>query len=117
MIRRPPRSTRTDTLFPYTTLFRSSRRRLIRAEARRRGGVSCAVPWPAPAANHFPAASGFTVSLTRDGSKSTPSLSASPRLCANQFFFAPSHDSLFVLFTVLQPLIHAMIPKIGRAHV
>src|SRR3546814_2469116 len=25
MIRRPPRSTRTDTLFPYTTLFRSER--------------------------------------------------------------------------------------------
>src|SRR3546814_18215002 len=28
MIRRPPRSTRTDTLFPYTTLFRSLSRRL-----------------------------------------------------------------------------------------
>src|SRR3546814_3342322 len=27
MIRRPPRSTRTDTLFPYTTLFRSNRHR------------------------------------------------------------------------------------------
>src|SRR3546814_14050717 len=27
MIRRPPRSTRTDTLFPYTTLFRSTWRR------------------------------------------------------------------------------------------
>src|SRR3546814_1196065 len=27
MIRRPPRSTRTDTLFPYTTLFRSVWRR------------------------------------------------------------------------------------------
>src|SRR3546814_16907493 len=27
MIRRPPRSTRTDTLFPYTTLFRSTRGR------------------------------------------------------------------------------------------
>src|SRR3546814_8497463 len=26
MIRRPPRSTRTDTLFPYTTLFRAPRR-------------------------------------------------------------------------------------------
>src|SRR3546814_15651094 len=26
MIRRPPRSTRTDTLFPYTTLFRSEGR-------------------------------------------------------------------------------------------
>src|SRR3546814_3756560 len=34
MIRRPPRSTRTDTLFPYTTLFRSratARRALWRA--------------------------------------------------------------------------------------
>src|SRR3546814_14038068 len=28
MIRRPPRSTRTDTLFPYTTLFRSPQRDL-----------------------------------------------------------------------------------------
>src|SRR3546814_6629126 len=28
MLRRPPRSTRTDTLFPYTTLFRSQRRAL-----------------------------------------------------------------------------------------
>src|SRR3546814_6933219 len=29
MIRRPPRSTRTDTLFPYTTLFRSVRLELL----------------------------------------------------------------------------------------
>src|SRR3546814_10532454 len=29
MIRRPPRSTRTDTLFPYTTLFRSGQSLLI----------------------------------------------------------------------------------------
>src|SRR3546814_8078865 len=29
MIRRPPRSTRTDTLFPYTTLFRSAARHLL----------------------------------------------------------------------------------------
>src|SRR3546814_1170828 len=38
MIRRPPRSTRTDTLFPYTTLFRSGRqqgRRLDGGTARR----------------------------------------------------------------------------------
>src|SRR3546814_15878334 len=33
MIRRPPRSTRTDTLFPYTTLFRSHRRRAARQGA------------------------------------------------------------------------------------
>src|SRR3546814_4376433 len=31
MIRRPPRSTRTDTLFPYTTLFRSQHRTTRRA--------------------------------------------------------------------------------------
>src|SRR3546814_4197350 len=35
MIRRPPRSTRTDTLFPYTTLFRSPRLRLHRPERAR----------------------------------------------------------------------------------
>src|SRR3546814_4138810 len=29
MIRRPPRSTRTDTLFPYTTLFRSPARSAV----------------------------------------------------------------------------------------
>src|SRR3546814_9349458 len=34
MIRRPPRSTRTDTLFPYTTLFRSPRaQRVVHEEA------------------------------------------------------------------------------------
>src|SRR3546814_10828250 len=31
MIRRPPRSTRTDTLFPYTTLFRAAAQRGARA--------------------------------------------------------------------------------------
>src|SRR3546814_5598213 len=30
MIRRPPRSTRTDTLFPYTTLFRSAHDTVLR---------------------------------------------------------------------------------------
>src|SRR3546814_16442721 len=33
MIRRPPRSTRTDTLFPYTTLFRSAKRAVIAQSA------------------------------------------------------------------------------------
>src|SRR3546814_5615116 len=34
MIRRPPGSTRTHTLFPYTTLFRSPRRRFRRPDRR-----------------------------------------------------------------------------------
>src|SRR3546814_2214001 len=37
MIRRPPRSTRTDTLFPYTTLFRSSPRPPARSRSPRGG--------------------------------------------------------------------------------
>src|SRR3546814_19072220 len=37
MIRRPPRSTRTDTLFPYTTLFRSLPRIVGQAAADQRG--------------------------------------------------------------------------------
>src|SRR3546814_2681636 len=36
MIRRPPRSTRTDTLFPYTTLFRSIDDLPTKADERRR---------------------------------------------------------------------------------
>src|SRR3546814_3277968 len=36
MIRRPPRSTRTDTLFPYTTLFRSQRSQAVPAAGKRR---------------------------------------------------------------------------------
>src|SRR3546814_5521118 len=34
MIRRPPRSTRTDTLFPYTTLFRSLEQRVAEGRFR-----------------------------------------------------------------------------------
>src|SRR3546814_16288983 len=33
MVRRPPRSTRTDTLFPYTTLFRSAHAMAIKCRA------------------------------------------------------------------------------------
>src|SRR3546814_2169385 len=43
MIRRPPRSTRTDTLFPYTTLFRSAEyhhRRRTAGDRRRAGARS-----------------------------------------------------------------------------
>src|SRR3546814_2215149 len=44
MIRRPPRSTRTDTLFPYTTLFRSSRLILARIGGCRRSPRKARMP-------------------------------------------------------------------------
>src|SRR3546814_1475520 len=52
MIRRPPRSTRTDTLFPYTTLFRSSsagsRRPSCSTRWRRLAARSCAAATRTP---------------------------------------------------------------------
>src|SRR3546814_13786316 len=42
MIRRPPRSTRTDTLFPYTTLFRSHRENDRAGLGRYGYGLPCA---------------------------------------------------------------------------
>src|SRR3546814_15143665 len=43
MIRRPPRSTRTDTLFPYTTLFRSAGFESAEAvEHSRKSHIECA---------------------------------------------------------------------------
>src|SRR3546814_10680867 len=46
MIRRPPRSTRTDTLFPYTTLFRSAHHRHVLARPGERG-IGGAIERPA----------------------------------------------------------------------
>src|SRR3546814_4055543 len=49
MILRPPRSTRTDTLFPYTTLFRSAGKtgRVIRPlPANAAATTAPAQPWP-----------------------------------------------------------------------
>src|SRR3546814_972455 len=44
MIRRPPRSTRTDTLFPYTTLFRSAGEREGAGDEEAGGGGAEQVP-------------------------------------------------------------------------
>src|SRR3546814_2935243 len=59
MIRRPPRSTRTDTLFPYTTLFRSAAQREAAFAQVVRGGVGLAAATPATA----PAAAVFFLGL------------------------------------------------------
>src|SRR3546814_8090881 len=63
MIRRPPRSTRTDTLFPYTTLFRSAgcnrRRAGLRSEGHP-GNAECGRPqaFSESQHHHMPHASG-----------------------------------------------------------
>src|SRR3546814_16101935 len=50
MIRRPPRSTRTDTLFPYTTLFRSGHIPKGPHNGRPASRAPSPTPRPAPAA-------------------------------------------------------------------
>src|SRR3546814_17973988 len=60
MIRRPPRSTRTDTLFPYTTLFRSSSGIIIRVS-----GVQVPPPLPSPTLRHCRTLSRFGAKVTK----------------------------------------------------
>src|SRR3546814_16403847 len=85
MKRRPPRSTRTDTLFPYTTLFRSNRDvqetpstdrpeflpapaspEAAAGELRNAGPPACATAAPSPnGRGGFPASSTFSSSALR----------------------------------------------------
>src|SRR3546814_11111846 len=62
MIRRPPRSTRTDTLFPYTTLFRSdretSRKRWQTSRPCLTGDYELKKAWPASGPVHANSAPG-----------------------------------------------------------
>src|SRR3546814_15845543 len=65
MIRRPPRSTRTDTLFPYTTLFRSAYVRAIADHL----GIALYVSWRE---------GGFARELARDDAPTAPILFETP---------------------------------------
>src|SRR3546814_14832307 len=85
MIRRPPRSTRTDTLFPYTTLFRSHTHRVVSARSRedaarsrsrsrsraRRGG-RCRASGSTPAPARLLGGFGASVHATRAPTPPTP---------------------------------------------
>src|SRR3546814_5479901 len=54
MIRRTPRSTRTDTLFPYTTLFRSAQRKHDNLSQTARTGAAAEQPRQHSAFGHQP---------------------------------------------------------------
>src|SRR3546814_5909646 len=58
MTRRPPRSTRTDTLFPYTTLFRSTV--VLREKALIDAMITMGTVVPGPNLRGHPSSSGFS---------------------------------------------------------
>src|SRR3546814_17078963 len=77
MIRRPPRSTRTDTLFPYTTLFRSPAFHL--RQRRRPGGAQ--PPGDPPAARRGREAGAYDQG-PRPGRHAPEARAAGHELCA-----------------------------------
>src|SRR3546814_18821489 len=102
MIRRPPRSTRTDTLFPYTTLFRSHMVRRVAGPDAATGKSCCR--------------SGFSRELLLG-----PQGSRLPPLLQGQMPGSRAQAAVIDVFTQSRPLAlaayRARSAKIGRAHV
>src|SRR3546814_4918401 len=84
MKRRPPRSTRTDTLFPYTTLFRSRLRSEGEQLAARQQQMEQAIPTPAADASaplpvgDMPAPSASVLSAPVNGTPIPPADNPAP---------------------------------------
>src|SRR3546814_2959331 len=80
MIRRPPRSTRTDTLFPYTTLFRSGIG-IVGVEDRTSESRSSGVAWkPSPGVwRAIEAAISASISMPLKIARASPAHKANPQ--------------------------------------
>src|SRR3546814_9731411 len=90
MIRRPPRSTRTDTLFPYTTLFRSLVDcRCVAANSRKgRRDLTADLIIPRREVESFVAKCAYDVRKAAE-----PQISAGPRLCPDACNRSEEHTS------------------------
>src|SRR3546814_8473900 len=104
MIRRPPRSTRTDTLFPYTTLFRSAG--LVDGEAI---GVRARL-MPPPTAN-LPGGYDFAQRAWFDGIGAVGTVLGKVSRAPGGGVATPS------VRVRLSAHIHDQVEEIGRAHV
>src|SRR3546814_11137925 len=96
MIRRPPRSTRTDTLFPYTTLFRSIYQSLLTYSFDLKPQPGLAKSWE----------------ISEDGLNTTFHLQEGVKWHDGKPFTAD--DVVFSLADML-PKVHARAREIGRA--
>src|SRR3546814_16949783 len=99
MLRRPPISTRTDTLFPYTTRFRSLTRAEARQQLQDRAYDLVLVDLSLP--------DGSGMSLIRD----------TPRERAREFVVLTGHSDIKTVLQALRHQVFDYLMKIGRAHV
>src|SRR6056297_2576696 len=81
MLRRPPRSTRTDTLFPYTTLFRTSSGDC--PVSRRRSFGSCR---SSPSGSRFPDRKSTRLNSSHSGESRMPSSAGAKKNYRIEFF-------------------------------
>src|SRR3546814_10726255 len=109
MIRRPPRSTRTDTLFPYTTLFRSAalkgRYDVVNIKLDKTGGLTEALKLKQAAQ-----AEGYGIMV---GCMLATSLAMAPGVLLAQSVSVVDLDGPLLLAEDRDPALR----KIGRAHV
>src|SRR3546814_18486615 len=106
MIRRPPRSKRTDTLFPYTTLFRSDFLREASGHVLDGLGALFAHEIIPP---DFTGA-GFTLSRV-----DVAAIDTGP--AAVLYYTDPEARRLSLVLSLDAPFLDALAPEIGRAHV
>src|SRR3546814_6712258 len=117
-LRRPPRSTRTDPLFPYTTLFRSrgsrQRRCRRRARPRRRGRGTAASTCPLPRTPGSAPATPDAVPRSKSGNRSeehTSELQSLMRISYAVFCLKNKNTSLNTIASYPTTIHHTELTK------
>src|SRR3546814_14701219 len=113
MIRRPPRSTRTDTLFPYTTLFRSGWSSALAAieadRPPRRPSGPCLLCVLVLTQRQFLRSTGTAARRARKGAYVAGSGAESPLSCLSTILNQPTHQ-----FACLRPKKKSEERRVGK---
>src|SRR3546814_17747159 len=111
MRRRPPRSTRTDTLFPYTTLFRSDFEQAAHDPARLTSAVRNIY------AGILILAKGKLYEISPPGSQGVLIRVVQPKLVDQRLELVPQGRKTIAYEEIKKRFQHFRLPQIGRAHV